>query len=719
MKAFAKYLLAVALAIICFPVLASNYSAEILNWSGTSLVYYGRLTDGSGTSAAADSGPNGLAGLVSGTITFGSTGLVTGSSDTSALWGASGALDLGSAGETFFHNWDYTHPMHVEAIFKPNLNRVNGVQEQAVIFSKASSASPYQGWSVNVAFDDAVSNKTALEFTLSHSITAGQYMQVYCATDLANGTTYALAADYDGSGSVGGMTLSVNGVPCTTMVSASASTLSTSIITAVDPFVGAQQGNANFLKGNLQEVAIWNVSHPAGYQSGMGSATVPGDTIAWYHSNLQQGTGLPVAWNPNVPNVIWDDDITDDIGGTNDVQELIWLHKNRYINLVGIVADTADVNSASVARAILDYWGLQSVPVLAYQGTFFAGNSQGFSSSTTTQFRPQDITNVGISSTLGTVSVAGTNYQVGDVLPIPGGTLANGFSAATLTVTSVSGGGITGLRVSNSGSYSSAPSSPVTLPNNHGGTQAVVAFSTCARRCNYTDPDSGLIDLINRYNNIAYVMGGTASALQPLLQNYHSAVSSQIGALIFISGEAPSCTYWNVCPDYNLHSSPSSYNYVDANWPSNVPIFQFGTENPFAQESNNGGPGCFVYGGPPTIANQTNDPVQWAANHTNGSYFVSGHLRCNWEINAFLFTAFGIKTAGGSPYAQYNYYAANQGTETIDGSTGNNSFSLASGNWSYFRYRASAAQFNALQTTIFADSPANYAGKGLLLNSNF
>jgi hypothetical protein len=70
------------------------------------------------------------------------------------------------------------------------------------------------------------------------------------------------------------------------------------------------------------------------------------------------------------------------------------------------------------------------------------------------------------------VASGGTGYTVGDVLTVVGGTFP--IAAGTLTVTSVSGGVITGVLSTNFSSYSALPPSPVSVT---GGTGSGATFN--------------------------------------------------------------------------------------------------------------------------------------------------------------------------------------------------------------------------------------------------
>mgnify|MGYP000229598556 FL=1 len=109
----------------------------------------------------------------------------------------------------------------------------------------------------------------------------------------------------------------------------------------------------------------------------------------------------------------------------------------------------------------------------------------------------------GIENTLGVITKAaittgGTGYTNGDTLTIVGGT----GTAATLTVTSVSGGVITGVSIAGSGSYSIAPPSPSSVT---GGTGSGAEFNlTDAGTYSYSYVYSGDVPATAIVFHIAY-----------------------------------------------------------------------------------------------------------------------------------------------------------------------------------------------------------------------
>jgi hypothetical protein len=689
--------------------LASNYSTEVLNWNTSSLVFYMRLTDAFGTTAPVDSGPNGLTGAVSGTVTFGSTSLVTGSADTSALWGSGGAISLGSAGQTYFHNWDYTQPMHFEAVIKPNLTRSVGVFEKGTIWCKCDSNSPFSGISVSVNYADHGGNYAYLTFALFSADGVQQYTIYGNTVDLQNGTVYHVAIDYNGGGVQSSTRLYVNGQDDGNVLVGN--NMTHSIVNTILPYVGSQNGAVWPWKGNLQEVAVWNVSHPAGYQSGLSPSGNPSDLLAFYLSQLQQGGGTAPTALGSRPNLFWEDDLSTDIDGMADLRIAIYGHLVGWWNLRGVGVNSSDHYAASVMREVLNYWLLPNIPVYTCYGTCAGAiNTTDYTNATATHFRPQDATNVGVTGV--TIVTGGTLNQVGDVLPISGGTLASGFSAATVTVDTVVAGVITAAHISNSGSYSSAPSSPTTLPNLHSGTAATATFTTAAAYGNYTDLQYGLQQfLVNNSGTNIIVNTGYFQSDKQLVAGYSSLVSGELASLVINAGFWPTSTNptynpTSTTPEYNFSQDSSDASYTLANFPSGPTYLGCGIENSTPQNQANG----FIYMGPASVANLA-DPVQYAFS-VSGGPFVSGYLRTNWSVQCLLYAGFGVPHTGTTLQTAL-YWGATSGTATVNASTGANAFSLTSGVSSYLRRRASDSWYNNLMATIMAATPGSIgAGSG-------
>ena len=100
------------------------------------------------------------------------------------------------------------------------------------------------------------------------------------------------------------------------------------------------------------------------------------------------------------------------------------------------------------------------------------------------------------------VAASGTGYSVGQVLTLIGGTY---ITAASLTVTSVSGGAITGVSVSTPGEYTALPANPVAV-NSGAATFNVTWTSGVVTALTHTNPASGYA-----VGDVLYVVGGTAT----------------------------------------------------------------------------------------------------------------------------------------------------------------------------------------------------------------
>ena len=83
-------------------------------------------------------------------------------------------------------------------------------------------------------------------------------------------------------------------------------------------------------------------------------------------------------------------------------------------------------------------------------------------------------------------AAAGTGYTVGDILTVAGGTPNSGATAATVKVTSISGGGgtgpITGVQIVTFGGWSANPSSPNSVTGGTGSSATLtLTFTTAAQ----------------------------------------------------------------------------------------------------------------------------------------------------------------------------------------------------------------------------------------------
>ena len=77
------------------------------------------------------------------------------------------------------------------------------------------------------------------------------------------------------------------------------------------------------------------------------------------------------------------------------------------------------------------------------------------------------------------IQAGGTGYTIGDILTVTGGTVVSSLTA-TLEVTNVAAGVITGIRVFSCGAYSANPANPVAVTGGTGANDATfnLTFST-------------------------------------------------------------------------------------------------------------------------------------------------------------------------------------------------------------------------------------------------
>jgi hypothetical protein len=164
------------------------------------------------------------------------------------------------------------------------------------------------------------------------------------------------------------------------------------------------------------------------------------------------------------------------------------------VNYAVTVVATAGTFSASGTRfaqwkneriLIIDpskgYFDWNGTTLTAYAGTVFSvnilsGGKDFTSSPTVTPTSGAATFTATIGALVGSLSAAGTGYAVGDVLTAAGGSFS---AAATITVSAVTTGGvISGLNITTTGDYTTAPSNPVTLNGGHGtGAAGTLNFS--------------------------------------------------------------------------------------------------------------------------------------------------------------------------------------------------------------------------------------------------
>jgi hypothetical protein len=123
------------------------------------------------------------------------------------------------------------------------------------------------------------------------------------------------------------------------------------------------------------------------------------------------------------------------------------------------------MNSAAVASVLTASMSGTTMTVTVSSGTLFPGQTiQGSTVSANTI-----ITALGNSSVLSqTIAAGGTGYAVNDTVTVLGGVF--GTTPATFTVSTVSTGVVTGLTLTNAGSYTSQPANDVSTSSSGAGT---------------------------------------------------------------------------------------------------------------------------------------------------------------------------------------------------------------------------------------------------------
>ena len=134
------------------------------------------------------------------------------------------------------------------------------------------------------------------------------------------------------------------------------------------------------------------------------------------------------------------------------------------INQTQTVASTL-MNSAAVASVLTASMSGTTMTVTASSGTLYPGQTIQGSTVTANTI----ITALGNSSVLSqTIAAGGTGYAVNDTVTVLGGVY--GATPATYTVATVSAGVVTGLTLTNAGSYTSQPTNDVSTSSSGAGT---------------------------------------------------------------------------------------------------------------------------------------------------------------------------------------------------------------------------------------------------------
>lgn len=343
-----------------------TYAENILDESP--LVGYWRLGESSGTTATDTKGAQD--GTYS-NVTLGATSLVTGSSDAAATFnGTSAKVSLGSSS---FLNYEYTQAWTIEFLLKPNSARSGSYVGEAIL-SKLDSSAPYKGFEVGLEYNGNVASKNVITIFLINDFGAGRVIQCCGTTDLLNATTYHVVVAYSGSGLASGVFCYINGV-AETLTTIYNGLVSSSITNSITPHIGCRNGIANFYKGDLDEVAVYNF--PLRPEHALG------------HYYLAFGR-TPLADSVSPVNLIVSTDLAADCDDAADIACAAKLAAGGECNLLAVVTDSANVYSAPTAKSILEYYGQPSVPVYAWTGSNPSGapSTSNYASQVTTRFKP-------------------------------------------------------------------------------------------------------------------------------------------------------------------------------------------------------------------------------------------------------------------------------------------------------------------------------------------
>jgi len=131
------------------------------------------------------------------------------------------------------------------------------------------------------------------------------------------------------------------------------------------------------------------------------------------------------------------------------------------------------MNSAAVAATLTGSISGNILTVTAITGTLYPGQTiQGAGITAGTI-----ITTLGSGTVLSqTIATAGTGYAVNDTVTVLGGVY--GTTPATYTVSSVTAGAVTGLTLTNAGTYTSVPANPASTSSNGNGTGLTLTLTT-------------------------------------------------------------------------------------------------------------------------------------------------------------------------------------------------------------------------------------------------
>jgi len=143
------------------------------------------------------------------------------------------------------------------------------------------------------------------------------------------------------------------------------------------------------------------------------------------------------------------------------------------ISKTASIATAEVMNSSAVASVLTSSISGTTLTVTATSGTLYPGQTitgTGVTNGTI-------ITALGSGTVLSTaINTGGTGYAVNDSITVTGGVYGN--SPATYTVSSVSGGVVTGLTLTYSGAYTSVPTNPASTSTTGSGTGLTLNLTT-------------------------------------------------------------------------------------------------------------------------------------------------------------------------------------------------------------------------------------------------
>lgn len=565
----------------------SNYYADIERYAGASLVGYFPLTDASGAGTALEcSGATGASNGTPTSVTFGSTGLVSGSTDTAASFSGATPSKVvvpysGSWYVTLFDNGTAGH-------FEADID-VTGITAHGggIIASQGVFANGSWTWFVT---NDGSANHLEVNW---NGVGGSGYLSATTTSEtiaLTGKRHVSMIWAGSGSGATSDLTLSIDGEPQPLTVTINSlgthSFHGTSNLTIGQPF---NSGDSLV----VQHLAFYNTSDPAGATPHLSnlSGNPPRDALDFYHGQgLRQNNQPPFA-APSTSCVVFEKDYSD-VDVINDINTAVWLAFKHQWTLCAIMVNSAyPPNAASATRALLDAWNLRSVPVYNYQGTGGVTGTpdNGFTNAIQANYRPQDSTNVGIKTF--TPVVGGSGFSVGDIFQINGGTVASGFGAAKYVVLAVSGSSVATARIKESGSYSTAPSGTVTTTAiTGGGTGLTGTITTASGKGNFGDAEWALHDLIAAHPGNVTLINGGQSHLDYALSQDHPTDLCSLSAVGVMQGDNPNNVLYGNGGEFNAGATGSEWNAfygVLAGCSPKITVVSYGVENTEGHGSGN------------------------------------------------------------------------------------------------------------------------------------